>query len=185
VLVALMNFELQPYLQNDLVILRPLLATDFDALYQVASDPLIWEQHPSRNRYQKDVFETFFKGALESRGAFIVLDHKSQEVIGSSRYYELDIKNKSVFVGYTFLARQYWGTSYNRAMKIAMLDHAFRFVNDVFFHIGVNNIRSQTAIERLGAKQVGQVEKIYYGEQKNLNFVYRIDAQSWAALRGA
>lgn len=174
-----MDFELQPHLEDDLVRLRPLIIGDFEALYQVASDPLIWEQHPSKNRYQRDIFQTFFEGALESKGAFLVLDNNSQEVLGSSRYYEWDGKNKTVAIGYTFLARRCWGKAYNQAMKKLMLNHAFRFVENVFFHIGGNNIRSQTAIKRLGAVKIGEVEKVYYGEQKNLNFIYQINAKSW------
>ena len=48
--------NLQPTLQNDLIILRPLRENDFEALYEVAKDPLIWEQHPSRERYKREVY---------------------------------------------------------------------------------------------------------------------------------
>lgn len=174
-----MKFELQPRLKNERLELRPLAAGDFDALFSVASDPLIWEQHPNPDRYKKEVFEVFFKGALESSGAFLVLDLKSGRVIGCSRYYELDPEAKSVAIGYTFLARAYWGTAYNRALKTSMLDHAFRFVEDVFFHVGENNIRSQKAMEKLGAEKVGKIEKQYYGERKNVNFLYKINVRSW------
>jgi len=54
-------FNLQPVFKGELLELRPLRPEDFDALYAVASDPLIWEQHPSNDRYKKDVFEGFFR----------------------------------------------------------------------------------------------------------------------------
>ena len=60
-----------------------------------------------------------------------------------------------------------------------MLDHAFQYVESVFFHIGALNIRSQKAIEKLGAKKVDEVNMAYYGELNNLNFIYRIDKADW------
>lgn len=170
-----MDFELQPTLQNDFVKIRPLIEDDFEALYKVASDPLIWEQHPEPNRYKKEVFEKFFKGAIESRGAFLMLNSETNETIGSSRFYELDTDKKSVAIGYTFLARSHWGTSYNKALKSLMLNHAFKFVKNVIFHIGANNIRSQKAIEKLGAKKTGETNKVNAEGKKELNFVYQLE----------
>ena len=121
--------DLQPTLENDLITIVPLQASDFEKLYAVASDPLVWEQHPNKDRYQRAIFENFFEGAMASKGAFLVLDNTTGEVIGSSRYYDLDLDNKSVFIGYTFLSRAYWGGQYNRALKKLMLDHAFNFAN--------------------------------------------------------
>lgn len=176
-----MSFELQPAeLKNEFVTIRPLKEEDFETLYKVASDPLIWEQHPNKNRYQRKVFETYFEGAMESGGAFIATDSNTGEPIGSSRYYEYDEDKGSVAIGYTFLARDHWGSIYNRALKSLMLDHAFKFVDQVIFHIGAENIRSQKAIEKLGAVKTGEVEMEYYGEQKKLNFIYRIDKQNWS-----
>ena len=108
-----MEFNLQPTLQNEFVRAEPLKATDFEKLYAVASDPLIWEQHPNKDRYKREVFETFFQGAMESGGAFLVYDNKSNQPIGSSRYYEFNAEKNSVAIGYTFFARDHWGSTYN------------------------------------------------------------------------
>ncbi|MES2565328.1 MAG: GNAT family N-acetyltransferase [Bacteroidota bacterium] len=174
-----MLFDLQPILENELIKVQPLKDEDFEALYEIASDPLIWEQHPNPDRYKKDVFTTFFKGAMESKSAFIVYDRQSNLPIGSSRYYELDEKKKSVAIGYTFLARDHWGGSYNPALKLLMLKHAFQFVDRVIFHIGATNVRSQKAIEKLNAKKINEIEMEYYGEANRLNFVYCIEKQQW------
>lgn len=178
-----MNLEnnniLQPSLEHELVKLKPLLPNDFDALYQVAADPLIWEQHPNKNRYQKEVFQTFFKGAIDSNGAFLIYDAQTGDPIGTSRFYDLDIENKSILIGYTFLSRSYWGKAYNKAVKKLMLEYAFTFVEKVIFHIGSNNIRSQKAIEKLGAIKIGEEGIAYYGEQKNMNFIYKIEKKNW------
>jgi RimJ/RimL family protein N-acetyltransferase len=149
-----MPFDLQPTLQGELVTLRPLRPEDYPALYAVASDPLIWEQHPNHDRYREPVFQEFFRGALESGGAFIVQDAKDGRVIGSSRYHGCDEKSSEVEIGWTFLARSHWGGVYNGEMKQLMLRHAFRFVDRVIFVIGSRNLRSQRAVEKIGAVRI-------------------------------
>jgi RimJ/RimL family protein N-acetyltransferase len=174
-----MSFELQPiHLRNEKVILQPLQASDFERLYRVASDPLLWANHPNKNRYQPEVFQNFFKGALESGGAFIILDAPHGEPIGSSRFYDYDPKEKSVLIGYTFFARNCWGQGYNRAVKELMLAHAFQWVDRVIFHVGAVNIPSQKAMTKLGATKTGELEVAYYGEADKLNFVYEISRET-------
>jgi RimJ/RimL family protein N-acetyltransferase len=121
----------------------------------VACDPLIWEQHPASDRYKEDVFKEFFREAMESSGALIALDAKDGQIIGSSRFHGYDEANSEIEIGWTFLARSRWGGIYNREMKELMLRHAFRFVDRVVFVIGVQNLRSQKAIEKIGGVRVG------------------------------
>lgn len=177
-----MHFDLQPTLENDLIQIVPLTETDFEALFAVASDPLIWEQHPNKDRYQREVFQNFFKGAIESKGAFMVYEKATGKIVGSSRYYDFEEENNQVAVGYTFIAREFWGKGHNRALKTLMLDYAFQFVDKVILHIGATNFRSQKATEKLGAVKVGELEVAYYGEPVKLNFVYRVDKAKWAAM---
>jgi RimJ/RimL family protein N-acetyltransferase len=174
-----MIFNLQPTLENEFVKIEPLQSNDFERLYKVASDPLIWEQHPNKDRYKREVFEIFFKGAIESRGAFLVIDKKTREVIGSSRLYDLDEIKNQILIGYTFFARSHWGSIYNPSLKSLMINHAFQFVNSVVFHIGAENVRSQKAIEKFGAVKINELEVEYYGEPGKLNFVYEIKKQNW------
>jgi RimJ/RimL family protein N-acetyltransferase len=150
-----MAFDLQPILKGGLVELRPLQEDDFDILYAVAQDPLIWVQHPNRDRYREEVFREFFRGAMESGGAFLVRDAKTGAAIGSSRFYGYDKTNGEIEIGWTFLARSHWGRPYNREMKRLMLGHAFRFVGRVVFLIGPENLRSQRAVEKIGGVRVG------------------------------
>jgi len=150
-----MPFELQPTLKGPLVELRPLRAEDFPDLYAVASDPLIWEQHPSRDRHQREVFTEFFRSSLQSGEALIAIDARDGRVIGSSRFYGYDEKNSEIEIGWTFLSRDYWGGVYNRELKHLMLRHAFQFVENVVFRVGRRNLRSQKAMEKIGAVCVG------------------------------
>ncbi|MBK7220635.1 MAG: GNAT family N-acetyltransferase [Saprospiraceae bacterium] len=161
-------------LSNELVELRALQVGDFEALYEVASDPLIWEQHPNPNRYQRPVFENFFEGALASQGAYLVLDKTTGAVAGSTRFYDFDEQLSRVFSGYTFIGRNFWGKGLNPSMKNLMLQHAFELVPEVYFHVGENNRRSQIAMERLGAIALRKVEVAYHGEPSRINIEYLI-----------
>jgi RimJ/RimL family protein N-acetyltransferase len=146
------NINWQPtHLQNELVKLIPLTETDFERVYAIASDPAIWEQHPESNRYQRDVFQTFLDSALKSQTAFIIVDQQTKTCIGSTRFYQYNPEESSIAIGYTFLAKAYWGGLYNKACKRLLMDYAFQYVNKIFFHIGADNIRSQLGTTRLGA----------------------------------
>jgi len=173
-----MPIDVQPTLQGGHVLLAPLREDDFEALYAVASDPKIWEQHPNKDRWKRDVFENFFQGAIESKGAFKIIDQMTGEIAGSTRFYNHDPDAKSILIGYTFYATKFWGTGLNPAVKELMLSYIFRFVDKVHFHIGATNIRSQVAIQRLGATKIGEESVAYYGESPKLNFVYEITSQT-------
>lgn len=147
-----MEFDLQPSLAGNLIELRPLTPADFDALFATASDPLIWEQHPESDRYKREVFQKYFDGAIDSKGAFAIIERKSGKIIGSSRYCNLNPVEREVEIGWTFLERAFWGGLYNRELKSLMLDHAFRFVDRVLFVVGEKNLRSQKALEKIGAR---------------------------------
>jgi RimJ/RimL family protein N-acetyltransferase len=142
--------ELQPHLVGDVLELRPLRPEDWEALFAVASDPMIWEQHPAWNRYQEEVFKKFFREALECGGAFVAVDRKTQKIIGSSRYFGYQPEKSEIEIGWTFLARSHWGGEYNREMKRLMLNHAFQFLDSVIFKVGAANLRSRRAMEKIG-----------------------------------
>jgi len=169
-----MKINLKPIFENDDLILYPLQEADEELLYEVAADPRIWEQHPNKDRWKREVFATFFDGAIKSESAFKIIDKTTGRIIGSTRFYEYDQNAGSIFIGYTFYAVHYWGKGINRAVKTMMLDYIFQFVDHVYFHIGAENIRSQIAIGRIGAEKVAEEEVKYFGEEAKLNYVYKI-----------
>lgn len=171
--------NLQPLLENELIRLQPLQQSDFERLYAVAADPLIWEQHPNKDRYKRDVFQTYFEGAMESKGALLLIDKLTGEVAGSSRFYDYNEADNSLLIGYTFIARKFWGKGYNPAMKALMINHAFHYVGNILFHIGANNIRSQIAIGRTGAQKQREISVAYHGEPEKLNFEYLLTKEMW------
>ena len=170
-----MTLDIQPFhLKNNIVQLVPLQESDFDRLYEVASDPLVWEQHPTPNRYQKEVFRTYFEGAMLSKGALLVLDSQTNQVIGCTRFYDFNADTNSIKIGYTFIGRKFWGQDFNKNMKTLMINYAFQNLEKVLFDIGANNIRSQIAISKIGAIKISEREVTYYGEAPKLNFTYQI-----------
>lgn len=169
----------QPTLSNDLVLLRPLVADDFDALFEVARDPVIWEQHPAPDRYRKPVFTKFFQESLDSGGALVIIDQSSHQIIGSSRYEVVDKLPAAIEIGWTFLARDYWGGHYNMAVKKLMIDYAFLSIDDVFFYIGKNNIRSQRAAEKIGAVRLHHSIAQPFQKDAVNNYTYRIRKRNW------
>ena len=147
--------------------------SDFESLYAVASDPLIWEQHPESNRWQRDVFRVFFaNGLANDLGCFVISERLTQEVVGSTRYYGYDETDRCVRIGFTFLARKHWGTSANREIKDAMLERAFKLCESVLFDIGTENRRSITAVEKLGG--------VYSHTESPTKAVYVLQSSHWA-----
>jgi RimJ/RimL family protein N-acetyltransferase len=175
-----MTFELQPVLRGELVALRPLVSSDWGALYAVASDPLIWEQHPASERWREPVFRSFFDEALASGGALVALDRRDGRLIGSSRFFGHDAARSEVEIGWTFLARSHWGGAFNGEMKRLMLDHAFRFAGSTLFLIGPDNVRSQRAVEKLGGRLEGRTER--FGRE---SLVFRLRAEEWRGRAAA
>lgn len=171
--------NLQPQLRNDLVTLRPLQESDFEALYAIASDPQIWVQHPNPLRWQRPVFETYFAGAIASKGALAILRSQDRALIGCTRYYDLDPAQRTVKIGYTFFTRASWGGGFNAACKALMLDHAFGHVDRVVFEVGLCNVRSQIAMTRLGARKVGETAVAYHGEASMPNVIFEIGKADW------
>ena len=165
-------------LEDDILKIVPLFETDFDRLFEIASDPLIWEQHPTSNRYKKEIFKLYFDGAISGKTAFLIIDKSTNKIIGSTRYYDYKVENSSIAIGYTFLSRQYWGGLYNKSSKKLLINYAFQFVDKIYFHIGATNIRSQLATMKIGATKVGEVDFDYYGK-KLLHFEYTISKKEW------
>ena len=169
-----MAFDLQPHLKGKLLELRPLATDDWDELFAVASDSLIWEQHPERDRHKENVFRIFFEDAMECGGAFVIIDRKTDQIIGSTRFFGYDPKKSEIEIGWTFLARKYWGGRYNAEMKDLMLAHAFQFVENVVFFVGEHNIRSQRAMEKIGAVKIGTATRTYGNHPPATNVKYVI-----------
>lgn len=175
----------QPVLESERLLLRPLEEGDWDALYAIASDPQVWEQHPMHDRWREDVFRIFFNDALAKRGALVVIDKtakgEGETIIGTSRFQAYNEEDGgSVEIGWTFLAPRYWGTGANHEMKQMMLAHALDSVARVDFRVGDTNYRSRNALENIGAERTDRYEVDQYQGKRVVHLVYAITRESFA-----
>ena len=175
--------NLQPTLKNELVRLRPIKQEDFNQLFQIAKDPLIWEQHPAKNRYQKKIFLNFFNDSIKSLGALIIEEISTNEIIGSTRFKSIENTENAVEIGWSFLSRAKWGGKYNKAFKELMIDYALKHVESVIFYIGVKNTRSQRAVEKLGGKVIEDNNFMHLVKQSKKDLTYRIGNTEWLKIK--
>ncbi|WP_456021735.1 GNAT family N-acetyltransferase [Pseudomonas protegens] len=152
------DFDCQPALYGNTLKLRALAASDFEALFLAASDPLIWAGHPASDRYERQVFEAYFAARLASAKALAVIGLESGQILGMSSYYTPPDQPESIAIGYTFLVREKWGGDANRELKALMLEHAFKVYHTVYFHVGPANLRSQKALLKIGAGHLYDAE---------------------------
>ena len=172
----------QPHLTGATLALRPLRVEDWQVLYAVACDPLIWEQHPAHDRWQEPVFRGFFAEALASGGTIVVIERASGAIIGSSRWHGFDPTDGGrVEIGWTFLARAHWGGRTNRELKQLMLTHAFGWVERVIFRIGEANTRSRIACERIGAVLLADTDEAMMGGRLVRHVHYALTREAFAA----
>ncbi|HEV2567883.1 GNAT family N-acetyltransferase [Sphingomonas sp.] len=173
----MVTIDLQPTLSEGEVTLRPLKASDWEGIYSVASDPLIWELHPARDRWREPVFRVFFEDALRSGGALAITRSATGEILGSSRFDRTRAENGEIEVGWTFLARSEWGGQTNFTAKRLMVRHALRHFQKVIFMIGEHNLRSRRAVEKIGASLTSRVVDVEMEGANVLHVVYSIDRQ--------
>lgn len=178
----MVNADLQPTLLGENLLLRPLTEDDWEAMYAVASDPLLWEVHPAWDRFKEPVFREYFAGAMASRGALAVIDRATGNIIGGSRYANFVAERNEIEIGWSFLARDYWGGAYNREKKTLMLTHAFLFFDSIRFNIGATNMRSRRAVEKIGARLDGEyVPEAINGVPPVLHVIYRLNREQAAS----
>lgn len=175
-----MSFEHLPTLEGELVKLAPALPRDFEALYQVAKDPQIWEQHPQRHRYQGEQFKKFFDDGVNGTGMLLIYDKNANELIGSSRFYDYSSEKKWVAIGYTFLACAYWGGRYNWDLKRTMIRHAFQNpqIEKIVFHVGEANTRSRKAVGKIGAELFDRDERTMPDGTVSIRMWYGLDRKT-------
>ena len=169
---VLSPMNLQPMLENERVCIRPLRATDREALQQAAADPLIWDQHNAQ-RYRPEVFTPFFEEHLASGGAVIIEDARTGELLGTSRYETLDYFPEGLEIGWTFFKRSVWGTGVNQEVKRLMLDHLLRHYRYAVFIVYSKNYRSQRAVEKIGGRRVDATEfpELFAGKSERVVFL--------------
>lgn len=176
----MMHPPMRPVLEDERIRLRPMVEADREPLFAVASDPLIWAVHPAHDRWQSAVFDPFFSEGLASDGALVVIDKASDRIIGSSRYDIRVCEVGEVEIGWTYLARDYWGGEINRSMKRLMIAYAFeRGFEAVIFLVGETNLRSRRAMEKVGAVLTDRRQAWPMADTVIDHLIYRISADDF------
>ncbi len=131
-----------------------------EPLSQIAQDQALWEfQH--QDLFNQEIFkEKWFKKALRQKeeGKRIPFSiYVDSELVGSTSYYNFDLDNRSVNIGYTWTIQKFWGSPLNATIKFLLLKQAFENWNlmRVSFFVDQENIRSCNAMKKLGATQEG------------------------------
>jgi RimJ/RimL family protein N-acetyltransferase len=171
----------QPVLEGDRLRLRPLLPEDREALYAVARDPEIWARHPSHDRWQEPAFRRFFAEALERGGALAIVNKATGEIIGSTQFDEPGQEDpREIEIGWSFLARRYWGQGYNAEFKRLMLVHALAHFERVIFQVGEDNAISRKAMEKIGGALTGRTRTFERSGVMVRHVIYEITRESFA-----
>ena len=171
--------NLQPTLIGPRIAIRPVTEADWSQMFAAGSDPEVWAVHPASDRYKEPEFRQFFDGALASGSGFSFVDRAAGKVIGSSRYHGYDADKREIEIGWTFLAKAYWGGSYNGEIKGLMLDHAFTFVDTVIFFVGEENWISQRAMEKIGGIRRAALVPREIGGKAHGHVVFEIRKSDW------
>lgn len=171
----------QPTLEGDNLLVRPLEPADREALFEVASDRELWALHPSHDRWQRPVFDALFDDALAHGGALAVIEKASGRMIGSSQYRPSPKVPGAVEIGWSFIARDYWGGATNRELKRLMLAHLLKHAELAVFRVGSGNWRSRRAMEKIGGRLMELTEDVSYPDGRVIGHVfYMIDRESFA-----
>jgi N-acetyltransferase len=177
--------NLQPVLTGNTLLLRPLAAGDWAELYRVASDPEVWAVHPAHDRWQEPVFRQYFDDALASGGALAICRRDNGAIIGASRYDLSRVEPGEVEIGWTFLARAYWGGTTNHELKSLMVNHALAGFAACVFLVGEHNVRSRRAMQKIGGKLLDRCfEAPMAGGALVRHVIYRIDRPLLQKTRG-
>jgi RimJ/RimL family protein N-acetyltransferase len=169
---ALMNaMNWLPTLEDEVLVVRPLERSDREGLWLLASDALVWEQHPAKERGTPEGFYAYFEDALQNH-ALAVVEKSSSTLIGTSRYHPVEGFEGVVEIGWTLIGRSYWGSEYNRRLKDLMLKYAFLHVKHVVFYVNEHNFRSQKAVEKLGAQRTSTLYGLPLPIKANSTYIY-------------
>ena len=149
-------------LEDDVVLLRPLRADDYEHLLPFAlNEPEIWKfsLFPAAG---EEGLKSYIDTALASKAAgteypFIIFDKRTGKYAGSTRFYDIQLNNRSLQLGYTWYGKAFQGTGLNKHCKLLLLQLAFDEFNllRVEFRADNNNAKSIAAMKSIGCTEEG------------------------------
>ena len=155
-------FSDQTILEDDTVLLRPLQFSDVENLLEISeNEPETWEYSLVRADGKSNL-ENYIQLALKAKAKqtefpFVVFDKKSGKFAGSTRFYDINFKFKTIQMGYTWYGKDFRGTGLNKHCKYLLLQFAFETLGmeRVEFRADKNNLRSIAAMKSIGCRVEG------------------------------
>jgi RimJ/RimL family protein N-acetyltransferase len=186
-----MDFAQNIVLENSRVRLRPLEATDFEELKEVAFDPALWEFTLTRADDALSLADYLAQAVQDRqvgrRYAFAIIDRASGRLAGSTSYYNDFPADQRLSIGYTWVGTDFQRTGLNRAAKHLLLTHAFDQLNyeRVELETDSRNHKSQTAMRRMGAAEEGTLRshRLTQGNVRRDTVIFSIIRSEWPELR--
>ncbi len=178
-------------LENEVVKLKPLELSDLQEILETGSYPEIWS-HMSTTIEKKEDVNNFVENALRAKDEktefpFVIVDKQSGDIIGSTRFMDIDDKHQRLEIGYTWLTPAYWRTAINTNCKYLLLQHCFEHLHlqRVQIKTDHDNIRSQKAIERIGATKEGILRNHMIRKDGTIRHtvMYSITIEEWPQVK--
>ena len=178
-------------LKNDIVKLIPMELAHVDGLFQAAQDERIWT-HMSVELLTRESVELYVTDAVNKREsgtdfAFVIVDAQSDQIIGATWYLDISLQHKRLEIGSTWLNPSYWRTNLNTNCKYLLLQYGFEELGMQRIQIktGHENIRSQQAIERLGATKEGVLRSHMIRKEGTIRHtvMYSIIQEEWPEIK--
>ena len=150
-----------PILENDRVKLTLLDLSNFENLIEIAAQDRLIQFSPSKINTAEDL-KNYVQIAVDGYYhktiiPFLVFDKQTNSYAGSTRFGNINYKNKVLHIGWTWIGKEFQGTGLNKNMKFLMLQYAFETLKfeKVEFRIDERNKKSRKAVEKLGATLEG------------------------------
>ncbi|WP_405112707.1 GNAT family protein [Paenibacillus sp. FSL K6-1217] len=179
-------------LEGKAIRLVPMMEEHRQELVKLLHNPLIWEYTWRRISSEEETGQ-LVDAALANQAAgkdmpYVMVEQASGRIVGTTRLMHLDLTHRNAEIGCTWISPEYWRTAVNTESKLLLLQYGFEVLNliRVEFTIVSGNLRSQQAIERIGAVREGVLRKhriTAHGEVLD-NVVYSILDQEWPAVKG-
>lgn len=178
-------------LQNDVVKLFPMERAHIDGILQAAQDERIWT-HMSIELLTRESVERYVEDAVKKREAgtdfaFTIVDAVAERVIGATWYLDISLAHKRLEIGSTWLNPTYWRTNVNTNCKLLLLQYGFEELDlqRIQIKTGHENIRSQKAIERLGAVKEGVLRNHMIRKEGTIRHtvMYSITNEEWPEIK--
>ncbi|OLT14313.1 GNAT family N-acetyltransferase [Pseudonocardia sp. CNS-139] len=178
----------RPTLPGAHVRLEPLAPEHADGLFDAGNDPAIWTWLAVRRPADVDGMRGIIDKALSdgTRLAWAQVDAKSDEVAGTTSFYQIDATHRVLSIGHTWIGPKWQRTPLNSESKLLMLRHAFEELgaNRVSLETDIRNEASQRANERLGAYREGvlRAHRVRPDGTVRDTVVYSVVSGEWPAV---